>query len=210
MNRLIDVTIPLSAHMPIFPGDPRFAFEAVERMADGAPYNVSRVTMGTHAGTHVDAPFHFEADGATVDQLPLDALMGRARVVEAGDRASVDRELLMGLDLGGVTRLLFKTRSSGCLRAGDFPTDFAYLTPDAASHLVQVGIRLVGIDSPSVEQLGCSDFTAHRTLLQAGVVIVEGLNLSDVTPGEYDFTCLPLLVAGADGAPARAVLRTLS
>jgi arylformamidase len=210
MARLIDVTVPLSKHLPAFPGDPRFEIEATERIANGAPYNLSRLTLGTHAGTHVDAPFHFEANGATVDQLPLDVLMGRARVVDLGNRECVDRAFLAALDLGGTRRLLFKTRTSGCLVSGEMPTDFAYLTPDAASHLVEAGIELVGIDSPSVERFGSSDYTVHHTLLRAGVVIVESLDLSNVTPGEYDFTCLPLRVAGADGAPARAVLRTLS
>jgi arylformamidase len=204
---IYDISLPISNDLPVWPGDVPVDVRGTE---PGALPRVSRVTLSCHAGTHVDAPFHFEANGATVDQLPLEVLMGRARVMDLGNRECVDRAFLAALDLGGARRLLFKTRTSGCLAAGEIPTDFAYLTPDAASHLVEAGIELVGIDSPSVERFGSSDYSVHHTLLRAGVVIVEGLDLSNVTPGEYDFTCLPLRVAGADGAPARAVLRTLS
>jgi arylformamidase len=210
MARLIDVTIPLSPRMPVFPGDPPFEIEAAERIADGSPYNLSRLRMGTHTGTHVDAPRHFEADGAAVEDLSLEVLIGRVRVVDAVEVPFIDVGFLAAQDLGGTLRVLFKTRASGHLASGDFPREFAHLTPEAAAALVAAGVRLVGIDTPSVEALGRSDFAAHHTLLKAGVVIVESLDLSHVTPGEYDLTCLPLLVAGADGAPARAVLRTLS
>jgi arylformamidase len=210
MTRLIDVTVPLSTQLPVFPGDPLVLVEATDRIADGAACNLTRLVLGTHAGTHVDAPFHFEPDGDTVDHLPLEVLMGRARVVEVGTRGPVDGAFLAALDLHGVTRLLLKTPASGQLRRGLLPADFAHLTPEAASGLVAAGVRLVGIDSPSVERSGGAGFIVHHTLLRAGVIIVENLDLSNVTPGEYDLACLPLLVAGADGAPARVVLRTLS
>jgi arylformamidase len=210
MARLIDVTVPLSNELPTFPGDPIVTVEAAARIRDGAPCNLTRLSLGTHAGTHVDAPFHFEPDGATVDRLPLEALIGRARVVDVGARSAIDAAFLAGEDLRKAERVLLKTRTSGRLASGPFPTDFAYLTPDGAKALVDARVRLVGIDTPSVERFGDSDFAAHHTLLQAGVVIVESLDLSHVTPGEYDLICLPLLVAGADGAPARVVLRTLS
>src|SRR5258708_24037685 len=113
MTRLMDITAPLSSRAPVYPGDPPFEIEPTHRISAGAPYNVSRLALGTHAGTHVDAPFHFEPDGATVDQLPLDVLIGRARVVDVGERDVIDRAALAAIDLRGVSRVLFKTRASG-------------------------------------------------------------------------------------------------
>jgi arylformamidase len=210
MIRTIDITIPLSTRLPPFPGDPAFEMAPTHRMADGAPYNLSRLSLGTHSGTHVDAPFHFRPDGATVDKLSLDILIGRVKVVELLVRERIDRADVAALDLHDEIRLLFKTRMSGQLQNPEFQPNFVHLTPEAATHLVAAGIKLVGIDSPSVEKFGRDDFAVHHTLLRAGVVIVEALDLSNASPGIYDMTCLPLLVAGADGAPARVVLRTRS
>jgi arylformamidase len=207
MSKIIDVTVPLSAALPTFPGDPRFQLDFTNRITDGAACNGSRLSLGSHTGTHVDAPYHFLADGASVDQLPLEILIGRCRVVEVSDRERVERAQLEACDLRDDLRVLIKTRMSGQLRQPNFQEDFVYLTPDAASYLVQAGIKLVGVDYLSVEKFGSKDFAAHHTLLAAGVVIIEGLDLSLVDPGDYELTCLPLLVAGADGAPARVVLR---
>ena len=210
MARLYDVTVPLSASVPTFPGDPRFHMEFTHRIDAGQPYNVARITMGAHSGTHVDAPYHFLADGATVEQLPLEILMGKARVVEVSARHKIERADLEALDLRDDLRLLLKTRMSGQLRHAEFQEDFVYLTPDAATYLVQAGLKLVGIDYLSVEQFGSHDYAAHHALLGAGVVIIEGLDLSQVEPGEYDMTCLPLRIVGADGSPARVVLKSRS
>ena len=208
MMKIHDVTVPLSSDVPVYPGDPPFQAEPTHRIADGEPYNASRLTMSTHSGTHVDAPYHFLADGATVDALPLEILMGKARVVEVQVRDKIERADLELLDLRADLRVLVKTRMSGQLRSGAFQEDFVHLTPDAALYLVQAGLKLVGIDYLSVEKYGSKDFAAHHALLEAGVVIVEGLDLSEVEPGEYDMTCLPLRIVGADGSPARVVLRT--
>lgn len=208
MARYYDVTVPLSAAVPVFPGDPRFHMEFTHRIADGQPYNVARITMGAHSGTHVDAPYHFLADGGTVDQLPMEILIGKCRVLEIGKRDKIERADLESQDLRDDLRVLLKTRMSGQLRVHEFQQDFVYLTPDAAQYLVQAGIKLVGIDYLSVEKFGSEDFAAHHALLGAGVVIIEGLDLSEVEPGEYDMTCLPLRIVGADGSPARVVLRS--
>lgn len=210
MARIYDVTVPLSASIPTYPGDPRFQMEFTQRIEDGQPCNVSRIAMGGHSGTHVDAPYHFLADGATVDQLPLEILLGKARVVEVAAREKIERADLEALDLRDDLRVLLKTRMSGQLRSPQFQEDFVYLTPDAATYLVQAGIKLVGIDYLSVEQFGSHDFPAHHALLGAGVVIIEGLDLSQVEAGDYEMVCLPLRIAGADGAPARVVLRSRS
>ncbi len=208
MSKFIDITLPLSAAVPTFPGDPRFQMERVHRISAGQPYNVTRLDLGAHAGTHLDAPYHFIEDGATVDQLPLDILIGKARVVALPvSRDRVDRHDLEEWDLSSDLRLLIRTRNSPLLRQPEFHDDFVYLTPEAAEHLVQAGIKLVGIDYLSIEKFGSSDFAAHHILLKAGVVVVEGLDLSEVDPGEYDLTCLPLRLVGGDGSPVRAVLR---
>ena len=208
MAKIFDVTVPLSAEVPTFPGDPPFEIAFTHKIAAGASYNVSRISLGSHSGTHVDAPYHFLADGPTVDHLPLEILLGKARVVELPVRDKVERSDLAALDLRDDIRVLFKTRMSGQLRLPAFQEDFVYLTADAATYLVQAGIKLVGWDYLSIEKFGSADFAAHHALLGAGVVIVEGLDLSEVEAGEYDLVCLPLRVVGADGSPARVILRT--
>jgi len=207
MTKFIDVTVPLSAELPTFPGDPPFQMDATHRMGGGDSYNVSRMTLGTHAGTHVDAPFHFIEGGSTVDELVLEILIGKVRVVDLLGKDSVERADLEALDLREDLRVLLKTRNSGLLRQPTFQEDYVYLSPDAATYLAQVGIKLVGFDYLSIEKLGSRDYAAHKALLEAGVVIVEGLDLSEIEPGEYDMVCLPLRIAGADGSPARVVLR---
>lgn len=207
MGKIIDVTVPLSKDVPTFPGDPRFSMELVHRIAAGDPYNVSHLSLGAHSGTHVDAPFHFLADGNTVDQLPLEILIGKARVVVVDSPEIIEGKDVEGLDLRDELRVLFKTRTSGQLRNPEFQEDFVALSPEAARFLVEAGIKLVGIDYLSVEKFGRHDYAAHHTLLGAGVVIVEGLDLTEVEAGDYDMTCLPLRLAGGDGAPARVVLR---
>jgi arylformamidase len=206
MSKLIDVTVPLSAEIATYPGDPSFQREVIQTIEAGAPCNLSRLTLGSHAGTHVDAPYHFLPEGSTVDELPLDLLMGKVRVVSVAAREAVERAHLEELDLRDDLRLLFRTRNSGSLRQ-PFQPEFVYLSPDAATYLVQVGIKLVGWDYLSVDKYPSKDFATHHVLLEAGVVIVEGLDLSQVEPGEYDMICLPLRLQGGDGAPARVVLR---
>ena len=207
MAKLIDATVPLSASVPTFPGDPRYQMTFAHKMSDGQPYNVAHLDLGAHAGTHVDAPFHFLAGGATVEQLPLEILMGPARVLEIPVPDAIDRFDLEKFDLRGAVRLLFKTRNSGTLRRPEFREDFVHLTESAARYLVEAGVMLVGIDYLSVEKFGSTDFPVHHVLLGAGVVIVEGLDLSEAATGDYDMACLPLCLVGADAAPARVVLR---
>jgi arylformamidase len=206
--KIYDVSVLLSCDVPTFPGDPPFEMRFTHRMADGQPYNVAELRLGTHAGTHVDAPYHFIAGGATVDELPLEILMGKVRVLDLSARDKIDRAQLEACDLRDDLRVLLRTRMSGQLRKPQFQSDFVYLTEDAAEYLAQAGLRLVGIDYLSIEQFGNHDFPAHKALLSAGVVIVEGLDLSDVEAGEYDMICLPLRIAGADGAPARVLLKS--
>jgi len=208
MHRIIDATLPLSAELKSFPGDPPFRLEPFRRMADGAPYDVSRLITGTHAGTHVDAPAHFVRGGVTVDQLPLEILVGKARVLDVPGVERIERQHLEKADLRDDIRVLIKTRMSAHPR-GQRPhhDDSVLLDEAAALYLVQAGIKLVGFDDLSIDAHDSTDFKAHHVLLGAGVIVVEGLDLAEVEPGDYDMTCLPLRLVAADGAPARVVLR---
>ncbi len=207
MPRAFDVTVPLAPGLLAYPGDPSFEIQHLHRAGE-SPYSLSRMVLTTHTGTHVDAPAHFFAGGATVDQLPLEILLGKARVVELLSRERVDRADLESLDLRDDLRVLLKTRMSGQMLKPAYQEDHLYLTVDAAHYLAQAGIKLVGFDYLSVDRPGSVDFPAHHALLGAGVVVVEGLDLSEVAPGEYEMACLPLRVGGGDAAPARVVLRS--
>jgi arylformamidase len=206
MAKIHDVTAPLAPDVAAYPGDPPFEIRSTHRLADGHPYNASRIALGAHVGTHVDAPYHFLADGATVDQLHLEILIGKARMVELPVHERIDRADLEALDLRDDIRVLLKTRLSGQKPVSH--GDHVYLTVDGANYLAQAGLKLVGIDTVSVDRVGSVDYPSHHALLEAGIIILEGLDLSGVEPGEYDMTCLPLLIVGGDGAPARVILRT--
>ncbi len=206
---LLDVSLRLSSDLPTYPGNPPFKLEPVKRIARGDSSNVSALHLGTHTGTHVDAPRHFFDDRAGVDRLPLDVLVGPARLVHFPGVAAVTASLLQDLDLRGVTRLLLRTdNSSAWHSAGStFNPRFVYLAGDGADLLVERGIRLVGVDYLSVEQFKAPGAPTHHALLGHGVVVVEGLDLSAAEPGDYELLCLPLRIADGDGAPARVVLR---
>lgn len=208
-SEVIDISLPVVAGLPVWPGDPEFRLVETARLGDGDSCNLSRLEMGVHCGTHVDAPRHFLADGTTVEALPLATLVGACLLVDLTAVTAIDAAALSALDLPAkVDRLLFKTANSVnrlCERP-DFQPDFVALTADAAAWLVDRGVRLVGIDYLSIQRFH-DDNRTHRILLQAGVVVVEGLNLAGVAPGGYDLTCLPLALVGAEGAPARVVLR---
>ena len=207
MPTIFDVTVPLAPGLPVYPGDPPFEIEALQRAGTDA-FSLSRLSMATHTGTHVDAPAHFVPGGATIDALPLEILLGKTRVVEIQARERIDRADLEAQDLRDDLRILLKTRMSGLMLKPEYQEDHLYLSEDAAAYLAQAGLKLVGFDYLSIDRHGASDFPAHHALLGAGVVIVEGLDLSEVEPGEYDMTCLPLRVAGGDGAPARVILKS--
>jgi arylformamidase len=214
LMRIYDVSVPISEVTPTYPGDPHIEIEQWASLARGDAANVSMLHFGAHTGTHVDAPAHFIEGAGRVCALPLEVLVGRARIIEiADDVRAINAGHITSLELGGATRVLFKTRNSAfwANMAEGFRTDFTYLAPDAARALVELGVRLVGIDYLSVEQFKAETFETHTTLLSNGVVIIEGLDLREVAPGDYELICLPLKLTGGsgDGAPARAVLRTL-
>ncbi len=205
--KIYDITVPLSPDLPVYPGDPAVTIEAVTRIARGDTANVSRLTLSTHAGTHLDVPRHCRDDGATVDHVPPALLVGDARVVEVREVRAIGARELARLPVRGTERLLLKTGNSLLWDRPGFQDDFAFLTEEGARYLVEAGVRLVGIDYLSIERFG-GDGTVHRLLLDAGIVVLEGVNLEGVAPGGYELICLPLKVAGGDGAPARALLRS--
>ncbi|MBI2856831.1 MAG: cyclase family protein [Chloroflexi bacterium] len=208
-RKTYDVTQSIAPGMVVWPGDPAVSAEPVKSLAAGDSSNVSLYRIGTHTGTHVDAPRHFLAEGDGVDRLDLALLMGRARLFQLPDASHIDRKTLESLDLNGVTRLLLGTRNSALLKQGRVERDYAYLTDDAAKYAVDLGIRLVGVDYLSIEQYKAEGHPTHRTLLGAGAAIIEGLDLGDVPPGDYELLCLPLKIKDGDGAPARVVLREM-
>ena len=207
MTRLFDISVPVMNGGVVYPGNPEIHIEAQQDMAKGGSSNVSLLAIGSHTGTHVDAPKHMIPSGAGVDAIPLDALMGPAILVAFEDEVmAVTAELLRAQPLEGHERVLIKTRNSGFIRQRDFHRDYTYVAPDAAEYLVSLGVRLVGVDYLSIEQFHSGHHRTHKTLLSRGIVIVEGLDLSRPPAGEYQLYCLPILLAGIDGAPARAVL----
>ena len=192
MVQIIDVSVPVRPGMITYPGDPEVRLERVSSIGDGDVVNLSRLDLGVHSGTHVDAPLHFVDGGASVETLPLDVLVGPCVVVDGLDPAAVPT---------GAERVLFKTTNSRLWERAEFSEDFVALDAAAARALVERGVRLVGIDYLSI-----GDEEAHRVLLGAGVVAVEGLDLREVEPGEYRLVCAPLRLVGAEGAPARVLL----
>ena len=208
---IYDITVPIRSGMPIYEGDPALNIEAWSSLANGDSANVSFLHLGAHTGTHVDAPAHFIAGANKIDSFPQEVLIGPARVIRVpDDRTKIDPEFLSSCDLDRVERVLFRTRNSGLWNEG-FRKDFTHLLPEAAEVLVRRGVKLVGTDYLSIEKFHSGHHRTHLTLLSNRVVIVEGLSLSEVPPGDYELICLPLKIAegAGDGAPARAVLRTI-
>jgi arylformamidase len=208
---IYDITVPIRPGMPIYEGDPAVEIEAWSAFAKGDTSNVSFLRFGAHTGTHVDAPAHFIDGAARIDSLPMEVLIGPARVVRVPDDVTeIDENFLSECQLNQVERVLFHTRNSGFWNEG-FRKDFTHVLPEAAALLVSRGIKLVGTDYLSIEKFHSGHHRTHLTLLSKGVVIVEGLNLTGVPDGDYELICLPMKIAdgAGDGAPARVVLRTL-
>jgi arylformamidase len=208
--RIHDVTVTISSEMPVYPGDPQIEIKRTLLLEEGDVANVSHLSCGTHIGTHVDPPSHFVEGGIALDKLPLDVLIGPARVVDVGDVDVIDAATVEKTALDGVTRVLFKTRNSRLWSSPhEFQRDFVYLDADAAEILVARGVKLVGIDYLSIEMFNFEQPATHLALLSNNVIVVEGLDLSGVTAGDYELICLPIKIKDGDGGPARVVLREL-
>jgi arylformamidase len=207
----LDISAPLAAGMPTFEGDPPVTVQRVKSLAAGDVCNLTRVDFGAHSGTHIDAPIHFVDGGSASEAISLDACLGHAWVADGRHlRSTITASDIAGLAIpAGETRVLIRTPNSELWSDPAFRKDFVGLDGSAASALVQLGVVLVGIDYLSIAPFGDPTPT-HRTLLERGVVILEGLDLRAVEPGPYDIVCLPIRLVGSDGAPARAILRSRS
>ena len=202
-SKWLDVSMPIYAGMVHFPDNPSIEIDTITHVERGDVCTLSKLTMGSHTGTHIDAPIHFLPGGAGAEEVPLDNLIGPARVIEIKDHDAIKAEELRVHNLGVRERVLFKTSNSErCWKTSQFVPDFLSIAEDAASYLASLNTLTVGID-----YLSAGSPETHRTLLSAGVVILEGLNLAGVSQGRYEFLCLPLKILGGDGAPARALLR---
>ncbi len=207
--RIFDITVPISDSVPVYDGDPKARVDTVFSLENGDPANVSSICCGVHTGTHVDAPSHFISGGRTSADLDLGKLVGACRVIEVADHvAEIGPAELDGIS--GAERILFKTKNSAFWNDAnsDFRTDYTSLSPEAAQILADNSIKLVGIDYLSVERFESEDFRTHRILLESEIVILEGLDLRGIEPGDYEMACLPLKYIGGkgDGAPARTIL----
>lgn len=208
--QIYDVTLTISSQLPVWPGDPEIKLTRTSKMEDGADANVTYINMGAHTGTHVDAPYHFLGNGQqTVDQLSLSNLTGRAYLLRIDDEVDlITADVLEQANIPSRTRrIIFKTRNSNYWASSNsvFQKDFVALSADGAQFLLDKGIRLVGIDYLSIAPYNNS-LATHQILLGGGVIILEGLDLSQISPGRYTLYCLPLKLSGADGAPARVIL----
>ncbi len=206
--KIYDISLTLSEAIPIWPGDRETEFKKLLEINEGEMANVTAIKMSAHAGTHVDAPCHFLKDGYPVEKLPLEVLIGKAVVIEALDVELITKKVLEGIQIPPNTeRLLVKTRNSEQWSNGatEFIEDYIAISADGAEYLVERGVKLIGVDYLSVAPFN-SLVATHQILLKAEVVILEGTNLTEVPPGTYTLYCLPIKIAGSDGAPARAVL----
>jgi len=206
-SRLVDVSVQLTPGLATYPGNPAFEITPVHTIAAGHGSNNSRLVMGTHTGTHVDAPLHFFDGRPGVDAMPLELLIGRARVIDLPHRGGITEAHLSAAGLREDIRVLLRTPNSALWNTTDgFHTEYTYLTEGGAKLIDGQGVKVVGVDYLSVEQYQKAGAPAHTALLGNGVIIIEGLNLSDAEAGQYEMYCLPLRIA-ADGAPARVVLK---
>ena len=203
-----DISLKLSGETVRWVTAAPFELEERRRMSKGDPNNSSALNMSVHSGTHIDAPFHFVADGNTIDQLPVERFIGPALVYAVEAERYITKEHVAGIRLDGATRVLFKTRNSALLHKQEYDPDFVAFSVEAAQSLVELGVEPMGLDYISVAHAD-EQVPVHRAFLDHGVVLLEGIDLSEVAPGRYELMCLPIPLGDSDGAPCRAVLRDL-
>ncbi len=209
-SRWIDISIPFRNGMPSWPGEPSFQIKQVSAIERGDLANVSLVSMSVHTGTHMDPPLHFIPGRESIDNMPLEATVGPARVIQIEDTISIKPEELQKYRIRRGERILFKTRNSTrCWKTDKFIEDYVFISKEAAQFLAKRGVRAVGIDYLSVGGFKNEMVEPHETLLGAGIWVIEGLNLSQVPPGRYELICLPLKIEGGNGSPARAIIKPI-
>lgn len=205
--KLYDITMPLAKGMPVWPDDTPFAFELTASKQTTLSVNIGKLTMSTHTGTHVDAPYHFVEHGQKAAGLEIERFVGPALVIDLSGREKIDASVLLAHPLERVPRLLVKTNSWA--NRSVFPKQICHLDPDVAPLLAKCGVKLIGVDVPSVDPIDSKELPAHHALLAHDISILEGIVLDDVPPGWYELIALPLRLQEADASPVRAVLRPL-
>ncbi|WP_026676697.1 arylformamidase [Fictibacillus gelatini] len=205
--KLYDISQPLRSSTPGWPGDTPYQYELTWTKEQSGSVNVGKIMMSTHLGTHIDAPFHFTNEGEKVIDLDPGLFVGKALIVDMTGKESIGASDMENIDLNGIPRLLFKT-GSWCDRS-TFPEAITPLRADLAPYLAEKGVRLIGVDVPSVDPLDSKELSAHHSLHKSGISILEGIILDHIDEGVYELIALPLPLEGADGSPVRAVLRSL-
>jgi arylformamidase len=206
-NKWIDISLTIRSGMVHWPGDPSVNIKRTKNMDKGDKDNVSFIKMGSHTGTHMDAPLHFIKNEKGLDKMPLDAVIGRVRVLGIRDKFHIGVKELKTHSIKSGERIIFKTKNSSYWKKGIFHKDFVYMPSESAAYLASLGVKTVGVDYLSVGGYHKDGAQTHKILLKAGTWIIEGLNLYGVKPDEYDLICLPLKILNSDGAPARAIIR---
>jgi len=205
----IDISMPLKEGMVVYPGDPPLRIVLAPGTAKDGPAAISMISMGLHSGTHIDAPRHLFKEGLSIDLLPLGVFTGTARVIESDDAFAIEARDVRSQTITKGEMVFFKTRNSGLYRLDLFCEEYVHLTRSAAAYLVETGVAAVGMDYLSIDAFGDQALEAHSLLLSHSIPIIEGLDLSSVSPGLYECICLPLRIEGGDAAPARAMIRPL-
>ena len=203
--KIYDISRTLSPTIAVWPGDQKFEHRWTMQISRGASVNVGAITLSVHTGSHADAPFHFDDAGANISQLRLEKFIGLATVIEIKDAAKIHVEHIRDLDFSRVQRILFKTPGS-FLEDSHWLDDFVYIATETAEFLGKNKVQLVGMDTPSVDPMTSKTLSTHKVLARYGIVNLENLNLSQVSPGEYQLIALPLKLSGLDASPVRAVL----
>ena len=207
----IDISVPIKNHMVTWPNDPEVSIQRISDIQKGDKINLTQLSLCSHTGTHMDAPLHFLREGKGIDQIPLSVLVGPSRVIRIKDPISVKPDELISHQIERGERILFKTHNSEQnWSIKPFIEDFVFLSTEAAHFLAERKVQLVGVDYLSVGGYQKNGAEVHCTLLKAGIWIIEGLDLSLVQPGKYELVCLPLKIDNSDGAPTRAILRSIA
>ena len=207
MNSWIDISQPLDNHIAVWPGVSPFNYKIISTKEESGSVNVGQMTMCVHTGTHIDAPFHFDSDGKKVCELDINIYIGRARVIHICKSPSIGINELSCFKLDGVTRLLIRT--DAWTNRNVFPREIPAIEPELASYLAKKGVRLLGLDLPSVDPIDCKELSAHHELTRHGIHILEGVVLDHIDSGDYELAALPLSLPEADGSPVRAVVRKI-
>ncbi|MDY0409112.1 arylformamidase [Virgibacillus soli] len=207
-RKWIDISQALSNDIAVWPGDTPFSFGLSVTKEQSTSVNIGKLTTSVHTGTHVDAPFHFDQTGKKIDEIDIGVYIGKAKVLDVTTFKTIDRDVLTSFELEGVERLLLRMLPNRDIRK--FPEEYPVLHVDVAGYLQEKGVRLIGVDTPSVDPLDSKTLDAHHALAIEGIHILENIVLEHVAPGDYELIALPLKIKGADGSPVRAVIRPLA